>query len=82
MSLPPDAMKHLVKLAAEAKAAEQAFGDAFEATFPPGASVSWDRNGLHHGTVDSIGYSRISVRNERTGATYWIYPADVMRAMS
>jgi len=42
--------------------------------YPVGGLISWDRHGIHSGTVvlHSCG-ERIKVRNERSEKEFWIY---------
>lgn len=56
--------------------------EAFVGRFPAGATISWGRKGIQHGQVVRHGYSgKVEVRNVETDATYWVYAADVLRAL-
>jgi len=75
----------LVRLAAEAKAAQVLLEQALRASFPPDAPVSWawhDDGPLRHGHVVRWGFGdRLEVRNSETGADYWIRTWRVLEAL-
>ena len=51
-----------------------AISAAMKARYGEGAPISWDRHGIHSGSVVMLGhYDRVKVRNERTGKEFWIY---------
>ena len=73
----------LRRLYETARTAEAGFRRAFVQAYPVGGAVSWDRQGVQHGTVGEHGEpDRLYVHNTETGAAYWIRHADVMEVTS
>lgn len=75
----------LVRLADEAKTVREAFETSFRAKFAPGEPVRWvwGLGGVTYaGTVVRNGLgTRLYVRNDATGAEYWIHGWRVLDAL-
>lgn len=60
-----------------ARAAEERIREVMLRRFPVGADLSWERSSTaatQHGSVVQHGADdRLQVRNQRTGAVYWIH---------
>jgi len=54
-----------------------------ERDYPVGGLISWERNGVHSGTVvmHSRG-ERIKVKNDRSGKEFWIYLYSIIAGVS
>lgn len=50
--------------------------------YPVGATVTWEKNGIHIGEVVANAYGdRIKVWNSHTDKEYWIYAYCIVNAM-
>jgi hypothetical protein len=61
--------------------ASDAIAAAMKSRYGSGARISWNRHGVHTGSVVMLGYEdRVKVRNERTGKEFWIYAHDILES--